>query len=232
MTTLLRELRVGLECVQLKLSPVYYGTGIPRGDGAPVVLIPGALASDCATLEMRLWLGRMGYRAYKSGVGRMIDCPDIMRDKLLETIDRAYQDTGHSVTLIGHSLGGLIARGAALKRPTKVASVIMLASPFRRLDAHPLVMKLIGLVHGRKLQRHLRRTENSCTRCFKSAMAKSIHPVDTACIYTKTDSVVDWQDCVMDDESLNYEVIGTHIGLVVNRQVYRVIAGLLARTAR
>lgn len=225
---LLPELRVGLERVRLWVSPVYRGMGVPHGDGAPVILIPGALASDCSLLEMRLWLGRIGYRAYTSGIGRMVDCPDIMRDKLLKTIDRAYQETGQAVTLIGQSLGGMIARGAALKRPDKVKLVIMLAAPFRRPSAHPFVMKLIGLVHGRALNRHIRRTENSCIKCFMDVMREPL-PMASAAIYTKTDPIVDWQNCVEEDESRNYEVTGTHIGLSGNHQVYQIVADLLSR---
>ncbi len=227
---LLPELLVGLDYVRLPVSHVYYGAGVPPGKGEPVILVPGALASDCSTLEMRLWLGRLGYKAYTSGIGRMDDCPDIMRDKLLATIDRAYEETGQKVTIVGHSIGGMIARGSALKRPDKVRQVIMLASPFRHPRAHPLVMKAIGLVHGRRLNRHLHRTENSCLKCFVDAMTKPMpFGVTSASIYTKTDPIVDWKDCVNLDVERDYEVIGTHLGLVANPQVYAIVAELLAR---
>jgi pimeloyl-ACP methyl ester carboxylesterase len=159
----------------------------------------------------------------------MVDCPDIMRDRLLRTIDHAYQDTGQAVTLIGHSFGGMIARGAAQKRRDKVKRVIMLASPFRRPRAHPLVMKLIGLVHGRQLNRHIHRTENSCIKCFLDTMSKPIGPVNDTAIYTRTDPVVNWYDCKSYNEDHNYEVSGTHIGLAANHQVYQIIAEVLAR---
>lgn len=226
--SLLPELLVGFDWARLKLSPIYYGKGVAHGAGEPVILIPGALAGNCSLLEMRLWLGRIGYRAYNSGIGRMVDCPDVMRDKLIETIDRAHQETGQSVTLIGHSLGGMIARGAALKRPDKVKLVIMLASPFRRPNAHPFVMKMIGLVHGRALKRHIKRTENSCLKCFIEAMREDL-PVPSASIYTRTDPVVNWYDCVGENMLLDYEVRGTHVGLSANREVYQIIAGLLAK---
>lgn len=229
MRDLLPELLVVLDHARLRVSPVYYGSGVPHGSGEPVILVPGALASDCSMLEMRLWLGRLGYRAYISGIGRMDDCPDIMRDKLIETIDRAYRETGQSVTLIGHSLGGMIARGAALKRQGSVKRVIMLASPFRHPRAHPLVMKLIGLVHGRKLNRHIHRTENSCIKCFVEVMRKPLGPVADAAIYPRSDPVVNWYDCKSYNDDNNYEVRGTHIGLVANPQVYQIIAELLAR---
>ncbi len=230
--SLLPELLMGFDWARLKLSPIYYGKGVAHGAGEPVILIPGALAGDCSLLEMRLWLGRIGYRAYNSGIGRMVDCPDVMRDKLIETIDRAYQETGKPVTLIGHSLGGMIARGAALKRPDKVKLVIMLASPFRRPNAHPFVMKMIGLVHGRALKRHIKRTENSCLKCFLETMCQQLpYGMAKAAIYTKTDPVVAWEDCITLNATHNYEVSGTHVGLSVNREVYQIIAGLLGGIA-
>ena len=61
------ELLAGLEWATLKISPIYYGINVPRGDGAPVVLVPGFMGSDRSLLEMHLWLGRMGYRSYLSG---------------------------------------------------------------------------------------------------------------------------------------------------------------------
>jgi pimeloyl-ACP methyl ester carboxylesterase len=125
---LISELLVGLDWIALKASPVYYGIGVPRGDGAPVILIPGFLGTDSSLLEMHLWLGRIGYRSYLAGIGRIADCPDVMMEHLMETIDRAHRETGQRVRLIGHSLGGLLARVAAVRRPEQVAQVITLAS--------------------------------------------------------------------------------------------------------
>jgi hypothetical protein len=43
-------------------------------------------------------------------------------------------------------------------------------------------------------------------------------------IYTKSDGIVDWQNCRSRFEENNFEVTGTHIGLVYNFQVYKLIA--------
>ena len=34
------EMLVGIEMVYLRLSPVYWGFGVPRGDGSAVIVIP------------------------------------------------------------------------------------------------------------------------------------------------------------------------------------------------
>ena len=223
------ELLAGLEWLSLKASPVYYGLGVPRGDDAPVVLVPGFLGSDRSLLEMHLWLGRIGYRSYLSGIGRNAGCPDTLMERLLETVEGAYVQTGRKVKLIGHSLGGLLARAAAVQRPEQIAQVITLASPFRQLSAHPLVLTLISVVRGKALEQHLSEGEESCECSFMEALSAPL-PASVArtAIYTKSDPVVNWRDCMDDDERLNVEVHGTHIGLAHNRSVYREVARLLA----
>ena len=42
---------------------------------------------------------------------------------------------------------------------------------------------------------------------------------------------MDWRACVNDDLDTDFEVAGTHVGLVVNPAVYRLIAARLAATA-
>ena len=227
--TLASELFAGLEWAALKASPVYYGIGVPRGEGAPVILVPGFLGSDRSLLEMHLWLGRIGYRSYLSGIGRIADCPDILVERLLERVDEAYRETGSRVRLIGHSLGGLLARAAAVQRPEQIAQVITMASPFRRLSAHPLVLSIIKLVRGIALERHGWDGGCPCECSFVGALAKPLpESVARTAIYTKTDPVVDWRDCVESDRSLNVEVSGTHSGMVSNATVYRELARLLA----
>lgn len=227
------ELFAGLEWAALKTSPVYYGIGVSPGDGSPVVLIPGFLGSDLSLLEMHLWLGRVGYRSYLSGIGRNADCPDLLMERLLDSIDRAYTETGSKVRLIGHSLGGLLARVAAVRRPQQVTQVITLASPFRRLSAHPLVLAAISLVRGRAMERHFPNAAGSCECSFLEALQGPLpESVARAAIYTRTDPVVDWRDCVESDPELNMEVHGTHIGLVSQPSVYREVARLLALPGR
>src|ERR1035438_652263 len=127
-----QEMLVGIEMVYLRLSPVYWGFGIPPGDGSAVVVIPGFLLTDLYLTEFRSWINRIGYKAYFSGIGLNAECPNLLiQHKLTETIEKAYKETGKKVHLVGHSLGGVIARAAASQMPDRIASVITMASPFR-----------------------------------------------------------------------------------------------------
>ena len=187
---------------------------------------------------MHYWLKRIGYRSYYSRIGRNAECPDVLTERLFETMDKAQADTGQKVHLIGHSLGGLIARSAAAQRPEKVAQVISLAAPFRDIRAHPMVLAAAGFVRNQVVGRRRRESPSTVKRgCFTGgctcafAMSLRNDPVGSvkrSAIYTETDGVVDWRSCVEEDDSKNTKVTGTHVGLAFNPQVYRRVAKLLA----
>jgi pimeloyl-ACP methyl ester carboxylesterase len=231
-----REALFGFDWLSLRMSPVYYGIGVPRGDGSGVVVIPGFLGSDNYLIELYYWLRRIGYRPYYSRIGRNAECPDILTERLFETIDKAHADTGRPVHLLGHSLGGLLARSAASRRPEHVSQVICLAAPFRDIRVHPMILAAAGFVRGRIVNQ--RRDEKQVDRgCYTGActcqFAESVRAdlpvsISRAAIYTKTDGVVDWRSCIEEDEAVNYRVDGTHSGLAFNPQAFRQIAKLLA----
>jgi len=234
-----RETLFGVDWLSLRLSPVYYGIGIPRGKGEPVVVIPGFLGSDNYLMEMYYWLRRIGYKPYYSRIGRNADCPDVLLDRLFVTMDKASEESGRKLHLIGHSLGGLLARSAAVQRPEQVAQVICLAAPFRDIRVHPMVLAAAGFVRGRIRQQQRRRSierecyTGNCTCSFANAARRDLPAtIDRAAIYTETDGVVDWRSCIEDEETHNTKVNGTHVGLAFNPQVYRQIAKLLAATRK
>jgi pimeloyl-ACP methyl ester carboxylesterase len=115
------ELSAGLEWLELRGSAVYRGQGIPHGSGQPVIAVPGFLSSDIEMLELRRWLGRIGYTAFASGTGLNADCPDVIIEKLIETAEDVAARSGQQVRLVGHSLGGVLSRAAAVLRPDLVS---------------------------------------------------------------------------------------------------------------
>ena len=72
---------------------------------------------------------------YFSGIGIDAECPNLpVQRHLNETIARALSETGRKIDLIGHSLGGVIARSVAQRRPRDIAFVITLAAPIGHRD--------------------------------------------------------------------------------------------------
>ncbi len=234
-----------VDWLALHVSPVYYGFGVPRGRGEPVVLVPGFLGSDRYLTELHLWLRRIGYRSYFSGIGRNVDCPELLTQRLLFTIQQAHTDTRLPVTIIGHSLGGMLARAAAHRAPALVKEVITMGSPFRSVRAHPLILSAANFVRSnivreRKTRREV--TQNcftpECTCGFVTTLTQDAHaeggisgPFERRAIYSKVDGVVDWRSCIEDDNDLNREVTATHVGMAFNPEVYRTLAEMLSGAA-
>ena len=210
--------------------PLFYGCGVPRGDGAGVVLVPGFLGTDWYLLELHGWLGRLGYRSHLSRIGRNAECLDLLSGRLLETVERAREATGRPVHLIGHSLGGMLTRSLATRRPDLVASVVTLGSPFRGVRSHPLVLLVSERVRARVRRDDRPDCYTGYCRCEAVTGLEGAFPasVPQLAVYTRTDGIVDWRMCLGDDPASNVEVTGTHVGLVANPAVYRAVAHHLA----
>jgi pimeloyl-ACP methyl ester carboxylesterase len=221
--------------VYLRVSPVYWGFGIPRGDGSAVVVIPAFLMTDLYLTEFRSWISRIGYKAYYSGIGMNAECPNLLiQHKLSQTIERAYKETGRKVHLVGHSLGGVIARATAAQLPDRIASVITMASPFRGVSVHHSVLRAAQLVRGQILERH---GDNVLPACYtagctcnflESLVVKLPKSVSETAIYTKSDGIVDWKVCRTGKADVDFEVSATHIGMAFNPIVFDVVAHRLA----
>jgi triacylglycerol lipase len=106
--------------------------GGPKGDGRPILILPGLVNADRSNFAMRGYLNRLGYRAYGWGLGRNLGARAIgpEGEKLFERIREIHDRTGEKVTLIGVSLGGIMARMAAHRMPDLVREVITVSSPF------------------------------------------------------------------------------------------------------
>lgn len=235
-TPLWAEALFGPEILLLHATPVYYGFGVPRGDGSAVVIIPGFLGTDLYLTELHAWLKRIGYRPYFSGIGINAECPNLLiQRRLNQTMEKALEETGRKVHLIGHSLGGVIARSLAGQRPDDVASVITLAAPIRGTAANGTVLRAAEAVRLKILQEHGERVlpdcyTGRCTCNFLHSLRRSVpgNMLQTA-IYTRHDGIVDWRYCRTMDPDIDVEIPGTHIGMTFNPAAYSVVAERLAR---
>ena len=230
-----QEALFGIEVLLLHAAPVYYGFGVPPGDGSAVVIIPGFLFNDVYLMEMYAWLKRIGYRPYFSGIGVNAECPNLLiRRRLNQTINRARSETGRKIHLIGHSLGGVLARAAASDQPEQIASVITLGSPFRGTVVHPRVLRAVDAVRRRIRENHGPSVlpdcySGRCTCDFIGSLHRDVPSrVRETAIYTRADGLVDWRYCITEDPRRDFEVTGTHVGLAFNPSVYAIIARRLA----
>jgi triacylglycerol lipase len=235
-TTPWTEALFAAEILLLHATPVYYGLGVSRGDDSGVVIIPGFLGTDLYLMELHNWLGRIGYRPYFSGIGINADCPNLLIQRHLnDTIEKALTETGRKIHLIGHSLGGVIARSVAGQRPRDVASVITLASPLRGTVTSGAVLQVTEAVRLRILQEHGRGVlpdcyTGRCTCNFIDSLRRDIpDSVFETAIYTRDDGILNWRYCMTGNPEVDFEVPGTHIGMAFNSSAYTIVAERLAR---
>ncbi|MFZ0939497.1 MAG: hypothetical protein WAN63_08715 [Candidatus Sulfotelmatobacter sp.] len=227
------------ELLMLHATPIYYGFGVPRGDDSAVIIIPGFLGTDLYLMELHAWLGRIGYRPYFSGIGINADCPNLLIQRhVIETVERALRETGRPIHLIGHSLGGVIARSIAGQRPRDIASVITLASPIRGTVANRSVVHAADAIRLRILEEHGKGVlpgcyTGRCTCNFIDSLRRKVPDsmLQTA-IYTRDDGIVDWRYCRTRNPEIDFEVPGTHIGMAFNPSAYTVVAQRLAKAQR
>jgi pimeloyl-ACP methyl ester carboxylesterase len=102
----------------------------PRGDGHPVLVLPGFMASDESTGILRRYLKRLGYASHPWLLGRNLGAPNFVRERLVDRAAELYARYERKISIVGWSLGGIYAREIAKLMPTRVRQVITLGSPF------------------------------------------------------------------------------------------------------
>ena len=202
------EGRIYLEFLRLIRDPVFRGIDVPPGLRKPVLLIPGFLAGDWTLRTQFDWLQRVGYRPRLAGVSFNVMYSEVMLKPLLDTLLAMHRKSGARVSVVGHSRGGVLALGSPLNDP---------------FDVHPLTMAGVHAAHlfNAVRYRHPASVEMRFMRDLRAAPR-----VPTSSIYSRSDGVVNWKACLRADIN-SIEVHGSHVGLALNPEVYRILAHLL-----
>lgn len=215
------EARAPLEAGQLMLALPLLRLHAKRGNGEPVMVLPGFMASDRSTVLLRNYLNSIGYRAYPWELGTnrkpLVTYLPVLRDRLREL------DEGKGVTLIGWSRGGIISRELARDYPDLVPKVITIGSPVKGGVAVSSIGRWVQRETGLSPQQMRQLTEDRSRVPIK---------VPVRAIYSRTDGVVAWKACI-DEETENikhYEIIGSHVGMGANVEVFRLLPELLAES--
>ncbi len=196
---------------------------LPKGDGHPVLVLPGFLASDSSTRPMRRLLKDLGYDAYGWKLGRNVRV-DLQRVHEMEhLLLDIHKRTGRKVSIVGWSLGGVFARELAKLHPEAVRLVISLGSPIHDDRRHTNASRLFEFLNGKEPEpiKHGRFTG-----------LDEAPPVPTTSILTRTDGIVHWRGSVQHphkghQQIENIEVHASHCGLGVNPSVMVAIADRL-----
>lgn len=196
--------------------------GLPRGDGHPVLVIPGFGGSDLSTQPMRRLFAKLGYATYGWEQGRNMGMRSQIKEFLALRLRELHQEHGTRVSLIGWSLGGVYVREMARSQPDSVRRVITMGSP---INGHPNANNAAALFSL------INRKQNMKLDWEGFQRRRVPPPVPCTAIYSKTDGIVNWQ-CSREEQAPNTEnvqVASSHFGLGVNPLVMRIIAERLAR---
>ncbi|XVX19671.1 esterase/lipase family protein [Actinomycetota bacterium] len=203
-----------------------YFAGAPRGDGHPVLVLPGLMADDSSTFILRMYLKMLGYRVYKWHLGRNVGPTDAVLAGMPAAVKRIAKRNRSKVSIIGWSLGGIYARGLAHDHPDSVRDVITLGSPYR---LHRPSQSRARSAYDRFGHLHAVGSESGAVP-RREVTAKPL-PVPATSIYSTWDGIVAWEHCIepTSSQAENIRVLASHIGLGHNPQVLWAVADRLAQ---
>lgn len=178
----------------------------PRGDGHPVLILPGLTTSDRSTIALRSFLKSKGYSAYGWELGLNFGPRPGVAEGLIARLTELSDKHERKVSVIGWSLGGIYARQLAKMMPDRVRQVITMGSPFNGDPRATNAWRVYEMASGQKAhdgERHM------------GGQIDKAPNVPTTAIYSKTDGICAWQNCIerRADHTQNIEVKASHCGL-------------------
>ncbi len=202
-----------------------------NGQAKPVMLIPGFGVGDLSLIPLASFCNWLGHHARFVGIVANAGCPSLMLERLEAKFGQIYRENGAPVVVIGHSLGGLYARELAHRHPEQVERVITLGAPV----SHPLnscntTLSVMADCLAAISSQWKECLMGSCA-CGATLEMRRMPPVPVTAIYSRTDGIVGWKGCISQGGSAtldHVEVAGSHFGMALSPDVFRIIAERLA----
>jgi triacylglycerol lipase len=211
-----------------------YAMRAPEESLEPVILVPGFLAGDGTLGLMSRHLRGLGYRTYRSLMHSNVGCTQDASDALEQRIETIALKRGRKVTIVGHSLGGLMARGLAGRRPDLVDGIITLGSPILAPGAaHPFLLFDLKVITRLQRAGFGRMMGEDCTTgdCARKSWEQAQVPlgpgVSFTSVFSRRDGIIDWRGC-LDRQATTVEVSTSHLGMAFDPIVLDVVTRTLA----
>lgn len=202
--------------------------------GEPVLLVPGFLAGDHTLRVLGRELRAHGYRTYGSQIHSNVSCLLSSAAHLEQRLEEIAERHQSRVRVVGHSLGGMLARALAVRRPDLVSGIVTLGSPMMAPGtAHPVLLSAAEVLVRLSRLGVPGLMNESCIGgdCALLAWRESRQPVPDGvgftCIWSRGDGLVDPASCV-DPLSRAVEVRASHLGMVIDPRVTDVVLAELA----
>ncbi|MEQ6248048.1 hypothetical protein ABMC89_04070 [Sulfitobacter sp. HNIBRBA3233] len=194
----------------------------PRGDGQPVLVLPGLTTSDRSTTSLRSFLKTKGYPAYGWKLGMNFGPRPGVEQGLIDLVHKLSDKHGRTVSIVGWSLGGIYARQLGKMMPDSIRQVISLGSPFGGHPRATNAWRVYEIASGQSAHD---------TDSHMGGAISAPPPVPTTAIYSKTDGICAWQNCIeaRSDIAENIEVKASHCGLGHHPAVVYAVADRLAQ---
>lgn len=203
----------------------------PPGDGHPVLLVPGFMASEASLIALKLFLQNKGYDVHTWGLGRNVGFRSKHANALPQKIRYLHHVTGRKVSLVGWSLGGVFSMYGAQNALECVRSIITLGSPVSVEAAGSQSPNAVKALY-RLVSHRLGASAHMMQPRAKAMRERRRLAIPTSCLYSLTDGVVPPQEATIDgDPALheNIRVPGSHVGLGFNGIVLAIVAERLAQ---
>ena len=219
----LREFGTPLEFLKFPLKAPSLATA-PRGDGRKIVLLPGFTSPEMALLPLATYLKYLGYDATTWGLGVNGGDVDPLTQEFGVRIAEMAERAHHPITLIGWSLGGVIARETARLFSDSVKEVITMGTPLIGGPKYTSVGQFYAMKEGLDLDEFELEVHARNSVGLKQPLTV---------IYSKSDGIVGWQAArdVYNPHARNIEVRSTHLALGGHSKVWQIIAETLAESA-
>jgi pimeloyl-ACP methyl ester carboxylesterase len=194
----------------------------PHGDGHPVLVLPGLVASDVSTRPLRAFLKSRGYAVSGWRQGRNLGLRPGVQHAMVDLVHELNDTHGRKVSLVGWSLGGLYARQLAKMMPKRVRQVITLGSPFASNPKATNAWRVYEMASGRRADEEDPR--------FGGTLAGA-PPVPTTAIFSRTDGICAWQGCREQSSNMaeSIEVESSHCGMGHHPAAVYAVADRLAQ---
>jgi triacylglycerol lipase len=222
------EMRWQAELLRLCCDPAFVRGGEPRGDGRPVVLVPGFGGGDWTLAHLAFWLGRTGYDAATCNFLVNAGCAEKALARVERRVIERSERSGRRVAVLGHSRGGFLARAVGARMPDRVSHVVAMGAGLsRQFDVAAPALAAVAVARAVQGRRGCMTEDCACgfTAAYTCAFPRDVRLTS---IYSRGDGMVRWESC-MADYADNVEVTGSHVGLAWNRKSYRAIAAALAQ---
>ncbi|MEM9620911.1 MAG: alpha/beta hydrolase [Pseudomonadota bacterium] len=230
--------RAGLDVSSLITAAPFLALS-PRGDGHPVLVIPGFMADDDSTWLLRQFLQQLGYQAHPWQQQRNLGATAMGGyETLVQQVLQIHRQTGQRVSLVGWSLGGVHALAVAYRAEYAIRQVITLGSPIvptkvtaRRDGSDGTAMARAMQQAARAMNARPIQTSSTARGVLRNALLNMSDNLPVSSIYSRADGVVPWRRSLIEDgpQRENIEVVSSHIGLGFNASVLYAIADRLGQ---